>query len=139
VADTYAGRVVGRNGKDIEIRLPPGQTAEVGERFGVLDDSGKQIAIVKVIKSDPNQIIARQFQQFVSDEVLGRAVGAGVGAAVGSIFSLDPPGASVGAMIGAAVGSALSQRPGPSIRTGMKVEPVAELARALESSKADEL
>jgi hypothetical protein len=111
---------------EIEIKLPSKTKAEVGERFTVIDDAGRVVAQVKVIKIEPNVIMAREFRSFVSQDVLRRALGAGIGAAVGT-FVLEPV---AGAMMGAALGSALSQKQRPPITAGMRVIPSLELEQA---------
>lgn len=123
--ETTEGRVARVNGSQIELDLPSGVTTEVGERFTILDDSGKQIAQIKIVKSDDTGIVARQFQSFVSDDVLRRAIGAGVGAALGSL-TFDPV---AGAAVGAALGSVLGQKHRASICPGMRAVPSVEMER----------
>jgi hypothetical protein len=122
--DLNEGRVAKVSKGEITLDLPSGATAEVGERFSIISDSGKQIAQVKVIRSDATGIVARQFQSFVSDDVL-RAVAAGVGAVIGSLAFEPVPGA----MVGAALGSVLGQRQRAAISPGMKVIPTLEIER----------
>jgi len=122
--DPGEGRVVNVSDGEITLELPNRISAEVGERFSIINDTGKQVAQVKVIRSDTQGTVARQFQPFVSDDVL-RAAAAGVGAVLGSL-AFEP---IAGAVVGAALGSALGQRQRAPISPGMKVVPTLELER----------
>lgn len=128
MSDASQGSIVKIDQGEITLDLPSGVSAEVGERFSVVNDAGKQIAQVKVIRSDAQGTVARQFQPFVSDDVL-RAAAAGVGAVLGSL-AFEP---IAGAVIGAALGSALGQRQRAPILPGMKVVPTLEMESQGES------
>jgi hypothetical protein len=113
---------------DVRVSLRKGQTAEVGERFSVLNDNQEPIAQIKVVRADSSGIVARSFQPFVSNDTLRRATaGAAAGAAGGAIASIVPGvGTVAGATIGAVVGSALARRkPKQVIESGMSISLIA--------------
>jgi hypothetical protein len=106
---------------DVRVSLPEGQTAEVGERFSVLNENQEPIAQIKVVRSDSSGIVARSFRPFVSNDTLRRATaGAVAGAGAGSV--LPVVGTVAGAGIGAVIGSALARRkPKQAIESGMPI------------------
>jgi hypothetical protein len=125
MSDTPTGIIleVEANG-DVRVSLPEGQTAEVGERFSVLNENQEPIAQIKVVRSDSSGTVARSFQPFVSNDTLRRATtGAAAGAAVGAIGSIVPGvGTIAGATVGAVIGSALARRkPKQAIESGMPI------------------
>jgi phage tail tape-measure protein len=124
--DTPTGIIeeVEANG-DLRISLREGQTAEVGERFSVLNEKQEPIAQIKVVRSDSSGVVARSFQSFVTYDTLRRAgAGAGAGAAAGTVVPVV--GSLAGAVVGAVIGSALARRkPKQAIESGMPISPVA--------------
>jgi outer membrane lipoprotein SlyB len=103
--------------------LPSGTSARIGEIFTIFNSSGKQVAQVKVVENDADLIIARESRTFVSEDILRNAIGAGLGAAIGTL-ALEP---ITGAIVGAALGNALSRRQRLPITAGMRVVSALEI------------
>lgn len=139
---TIAGHIVdvADNG-DLKISLSPGQVAEVGERFTVLNEREQPIAEIKVVRANSSEIVARHFEPFVSDAALRASTGSGAGAIIGGILGsliMPGPGSAIGAATGAAVGSALKHRsPTESIRSGMAITPIVTSGDSTEIHGSD--
>jgi hypothetical protein len=126
--DSIEGRVTKVSGGEITLELPSGATAEIGERFSIVNNFGRQITQVKVIRSDATEIVARQFQSFISNDVRN-AVDASFHSSFGTALVGAALGGIPGAVIGAALGNVLGKRQRASISPGMKVIPALEIER----------
>lgn len=125
--------------EDLVLSMASDQTAEVGDRFYVLNSLNEPLEEITVVRIDPESgVIARFFQPPVSDEVLrkasrdtdtagdatnraGSAAGAAVGAYIGTI-AFPGVGTILGSAVGLVIGNMLTpKKQPPRIAVGMKI------------------